>query len=149
MNQPLRRLPGGQPSVLGWVPVGAVFRPRKKARLSSDGLHNPSSLEAIKRCVLGLGEEDRTARVGSIEPKLLIPGNRPSRVSVEVAFLFGENLVKGLVDDGQGCPNAHPRAVGLKYVREATENRHSRTNGGLGKIDRRDVAVLKGSQCLR
>ena len=77
---------------------------------------------------------------------LLEPGQRPAAVSIKVALLFGQHLVEGLVDERQSLAYRDRIARSVQHLGVSCVDRHAGTDGGLGEIDRRDVAALELSE---
>ena len=81
--------------------------------------------------VLGRGEGFCHSVRTLAETRLVEPGQRPAGVGIEVPFLFGQSLVQGLVDEGEGLPDGHRLAAGVQDPSVAGEDGHSRSDGGL------------------
>ena len=93
-------------------------------------------------CVLGLGKLFGHAVLAFGEARLLEPGERPAAVGVEVALLFGQRLVEGLIDERQCVAHRECCAFGTKHLGVASVDRHARTNRRLRQVYGRDVAAL-------
>ena len=79
---------------------------------------------------------------------LLEPSDRPAAVGVKIAFLLGEHLVENLVDERQRLAYGEGLASRVEHPRVAGVYRHAGADGGLGEVDRRDVARLQEAQRL-
>ena len=73
------------------------------------------------------------------EAILLEPGERPAAVGVEVALLFGQSFVEGLVDSASAS-RTESACLGVEHLGVAGIDRHARADGGLRQVHRRDVA---------
>src|SRR5262249_50444839 len=80
------------------------------------------------------------------EAVLLEPGDRPARVSVEVAFLLGERLAERLVDEGECFSHGERLALGVKHLCITSVDRHARPDGGPCEVYGSDVAALQMRQ---
>ena len=80
------------------------------------------------------------------EARLLEPRQRPAAVGVEVAFLLGQRLVEGLVDERQRLAHRERLALGVEHLGVAGVDRHAGADGRLRQIHRRDVAALQVSE---
>ena len=63
--------------------------------------------------VPGVGEGLGGAVLPRLEPLLLKPGQCPPAVRVEVAFLLGERLIEGLIDE-RGAPRVRSSACRMR-----------------------------------
>jgi hypothetical protein len=62
--------------------------------------------------------------------------------------LFRQHFVERLVDERQRGADAHRRAIRFEHARVTAEHGHARSDGGLGQIHWRDVALLQIPQRL-
>jgi hypothetical protein len=109
----------------------------------------PASTSPLDAGVLGLGELLGDAVLALGKARLLEPGERPAAVGVEVAFLLGQRLVEGLVDQRQRLAHAERLALGVEHLGIAGIDRHAGADGRLRQVHRRDVAALQVGQRLR
>ena len=109
----------------------------------------PASTRPSTRGVLGLGELFGDTVIALGKADLLEPGQRPAGVGVEVAFLLGQRLVEGLVDQRQRGAHRERLAFGVEHLGVAGIDRHAGADGGLRQVHRGDVAGLQMRQCLR
>ena len=99
--------------------------------------------EAGDRRVLGLAESFGDAVLALGEDVLLEPCQRPAAVGVEVAFLLGQRLVEGCVDQRQRIAHRDGLALGVEHAGITRIDTHAGADGGLRQVHRRDVAGLK------
>ena len=99
--------------------------------------------------VLGLGELLGDAVIALGKADLLEPGQRPAGIGVEIAFLLGQRLVEGLVDQGQRGAHRDRLALGVEHLGVAGIDRHAGADGRLRQVHRGDVAGLQMRQRLR
>ena len=74
---------------------------------------------------------------------MLEPRQGPAGIGVELPLLLGQHLVHGMVDQRQGVAHGYGIALGVEHLGVAGVDRHAGTDGGLGEIDRGDVAGLQ------
>ena len=95
---------------------------------------------------LALERVSATPYSPSLKPDLLEPRHRPAGVGVEIAFLLGQRLVEGLVDERQRLAHRERLARGVEHLGVAGVDRHARADGRLRQVHRRDVAALEMDQ---
>jgi hypothetical protein len=71
-------------------------------------VHDAPVVENFHRRHFGLRDEFRVAELALLEPVLLVPGDGPAGVGVELPPLFGEDFGQGLVDEGRWPPGRSP-----------------------------------------
>ena len=136
-------LPGRQALVCRRVPVGGQLVGPEQAHLAALRREDARLDHAGDAGVLGLGERLGHAVLALGEARLLEPGQRPAAVGVEVAFLLGQRLVEGLVDERQRLAHRERLAFGVEHLGVAGVDRHARADGRLRQVHRRDVAALE------
>ena len=109
----------------------------------------PASTMPSTLVFLALESCSATPYSPSAKPDLLEPGQRPAGVGVEVAFLLGQRLVEGLVDQRQRLAHGERLALGVEHLGVAGIDRHAGADGGLRQVHRRDVAALQMRERLR
>ena len=138
--------PGGETRVRRRIPIGGQFLRLQQPHLAAPESRMPAFGETADGRVLGLAERLGDAVFTFGEAELLEPGQRPTAVGVEIAFLFGQASSSVCIDQCQRLAHRNGLAFGVEHLGVARVDGHARTDGGLREIDRRDVACLEMAQ---
>ena len=98
-------LPGGESGITRRVPVVGQLCGLQQPRRAGLGFNDARLGQTADAGILGLGQGFGHAVLARVKAVLLEPGQRPAAVSIKVALLFGQHLVKSLVDERQGFPH--------------------------------------------
>src|SRR5579883_364873 len=94
------RLPDGKAAISGRVPICRKLGGPEQPYLAAAGREDPGLGHTGDARVLRRGECLGHTIVAIGEAELVVPGERPTSIGVEVALLLGQDLVERLVDEG-------------------------------------------------
>lgn len=149
MDEVLDHFPNGQERILHRIPIRFEFAAFEQADFAATRFEQIGLDHALHAGVFGFAERFGVAERTFFEGELLVPGQRPAGVGVEFAFLLGQVLVEGLVEQGQSGADGYGRAVRFQHPAVTGEDGHARPDAGLGQIHRGDVAFLQLSERRR
>jgi hypothetical protein len=93
--------------------------------------------------VVAVGHLLSLAVVGCLPLVILEPLDAPPGIGVEIFFVFREDFIKRLGDQGERGTYAHGRAVRLSYAGVPGEDLHAWTVGRLAKVIGWDGTLLE------
>ena len=132
----MQGLPDGQARVGRRVPVGGILRPLQQADVAAAANRHAGLLHAVHAGALGAGQRVGFAELAVLPAVLLEPVQAELGVVVEV--VLGEEAV----DELQGGPHAHRRAVGFQHGGVLREDGHAGADDRLRQVHRRDGRML-------